>query len=245
MTAKTVHQRIAEAASILAEQDFTKSGIVGAGQNSYNFIPISQILTAVRRAQAKAGVFVVLGTPEYDHDQHEKRWTWTSKNRYGDETTWYAAVGHITATIYGADGDSIETVIPFEAKDNSDKLTNKIITNALRCLYRSLYAIDEGSADPEEENVPNETLTPQAEIDKRAQATRSAKKAQAKEDPFFSTSPTVKLESIAREIVQHSRSSEICDGILGRYSAQYGTMESWSRDALEACLAEMKKAVSA
>lgn len=158
--------RIQKAYAIISAVGFTKSKTV-QGKNKedhYKFIPIGQILDAVRKAQADVGITVVFGRPEYDHDNHEKRWEFKKEKINpvtGDKTvsTWYAAVGHIEVRLYGASADDcIETSVPFEAQDNSDKLTNKIITNAERNLYRTLYSIDEGSEDPEAVNIPMDNV---------------------------------------------------------------------------------------
>lgn len=153
---RTIYQRIADAYRDIAAAGFTKSGTVKVGtKDSYNFIPIGQILQAVREAHAANGVFTVFGRPEYDVEQGEKRITVEKVSSYdGKKSTWTVANGHIDVTIYGAGGDSISMTVPCEAQDNSDKLTNKLITNAERCLYRTLYAIDEGDAtDPEAVNT--------------------------------------------------------------------------------------------
>lgn len=236
MTARSVHQRIAEASQLIASETFSKSGTVNPGtRQAYSFIPISQILETVRRAQAKAGVFVVFGAPEYDPTQRERRWEYETTNpQYGTKTTWYCANGHITATIYGADGDSIETVVPFEAKDNSDKLTNKILSNAMRSLYRTLYSIDEGSADPEAENVPNEVT------ETTARENRKAALDAAQEDGFFSGKKP--LAKLAKEVVETSRRSDRNDRIKARYAAMHGPIDTWTRETMEACLDEMKEA---
>lgn len=188
-TSDNVFARIQKAYKLIAAQGFTKSGKVESkGEAQYNFIPIGQILEAVRKAQADAGLTVVFGRPEYDHDNHEKRWEYKKKKvdfRTGKdvETTWFAAVGHIEVRIYGTGADDVlEMEIPFEAQDNSDKLTNKIVTNAERCLYRTLYSIDEGSEDPEAVNVPME---PEPEPEPIPAP---------KDDPFFK--PGVKSEPI-------------------------------------------------
>lgn len=166
-TERNIYARIQQAYKAIAAKGFSKSGKVETkGEAQYNFIPIGQILEAVRRAQADAGITVIFGRPEYDHDNHEKRWEYKKKkydmrSQKEIESTWYAAVGHLTVRLYGADADDyIELEIPFEAQDNSDKLTNKIITNAERTLYRTLYSIDEGSEDPEAFNYPMEPEEP-------------------------------------------------------------------------------------
>lgn len=156
MTSATIYDRIDAAYKDIAAEKYAKTGKVSAGNTSYNFIPIGQMLAVVRKAHAAHGIKVLFGAPEYDHDRHESRREITSTNRYGDSTTWYVAVGHMSVRIIGgSEDDVIETSVGFEAKDNSDKLTNKVYTNAERTLYRTLYAIDEGSPDPEAENVPN------------------------------------------------------------------------------------------
>lgn len=139
----TVHERIAKAMQVIAGISFDKSGTVSGGM-SYNFIPIGQILQAVRKAHAEAGIFLTTGQLEYDKDNGEGIFTTSEK--------WTKARGHCEVAINGADGDSISFVVPFNVQDNSDKLDNKIITNIERQAYRVLYAIDEGDVtDPETE----------------------------------------------------------------------------------------------
>ena len=138
----TVHERIATAMQVIAEFDFNKSGKVTGGA-TYSFIPIGQILAAIRRAHAKAGLFLTIGQLEYDKDNSEGIFT---------QDRWTKARGHCEVSINGADGDSVSFVVPFNVQDNSDKLDNKIVTNIERQAYRVLYAIDEGDAtDPETE----------------------------------------------------------------------------------------------
>lgn len=163
MTEDNVFSRIAAAYQDIAAETFEKTGTVAGSGGGYKFIPIGQILNIVRLAHSKHGVIVVFGRPMYDAAQGEKRTSYerTVKTPYGETrtVTWYHAVGHIDVKIFGgSDDDYIETSVPFEAQDNSDKLTNKIITNAERCLYRTLYAIDEGGEDPEAVNETNEAI---------------------------------------------------------------------------------------
>jgi len=138
----TVHERIAQAMTVIAEIDFNKSGQVTGGQ-TYKFIPIGQILQAIRKAHAKAGIFLTIGQLEYDKDNGEGIFS---------QDRWTKARGHCEVSINGADGDCLSFVVPFNVQDNSDKLDNKIVTNIERQAYRILYAIDEGDAtDPESE----------------------------------------------------------------------------------------------
>ena len=138
----SVYERIAQAMQVIAETDFNKSGQVTGGA-TYKFIPIGQILAAIRRAHAKAGIFLTIGQLEYDKDNGEGIFT---------QDRWTKARGHCEVSINGADGDFVSFVVPFNVQDNSDKLDNKIVTNIERQAYRVLYAIDEGDAtDPETE----------------------------------------------------------------------------------------------
>jgi len=152
----TVHERIAEAVKIIAEIEFEKSGkVMGA---NYTFIPIGQILQAVRKAHSAAGLFLTTGPLEFDTSVGEGITT--------DSRGWNYATGHCEVSLNGADGDCVTFTVPFEAKDNSDKLRNKIITNIERNAYRLVYAIDEGEAtdtppaeDPESIRVENPPKT--------------------------------------------------------------------------------------
>lgn len=138
----SVYERIAQAMQVIAEIDFNKSGTVKGGQE-YKYIPIGQILQAIRKAHAKAGLFLTIGQLEYDKDNGEGIFS---------QDRWTKVRGHCEVSINGADGDSVSFVVPFNVQDNSDKLDNKIVTNIERQAYRVLYAIDEGDAtDPESE----------------------------------------------------------------------------------------------
>lgn len=190
MTSGNVYARIAAAYQDISAETFEKTGTVAGSGGGYKFIPIGQILSIVRRAHGKHGVIVVFGCPQYDSERGERRTSFekTVKNSYGETrtTTWHYAIGHIDVKIFGgSDDDYIETSVPFEVQDNSDKLTNKIITNAQRCLYRTLYAIDEGGEDPESINEKNDDITIPAE--------KPNKRGAPKDDSFFGK-PEPKVE---------------------------------------------------
>lgn len=168
----SVYECIAIAQAEIAKSSFAKNGTVEGG-SKYNYLKISDMLDPIRHAHGKAGVIPVFSRPEYDTENGEKRWSYEKTSRDGYKTTWQAAVAHVNVTIYGTDGSHIDTTVPCEAQDNSDKLTNKLMTNAERTLYRTLYAIDEGlGEDPEEINETTETRDP--DYKEAAQA-----------DPFF------------------------------------------------------------
>lgn len=239
MSDDNVIARINKAREVIAETDFQKSGQVKGGQ-SYSFIPIGQILQAVRKAHAIAGVTVTFGTPEYDTEQFEKRYSYQKKGQYG-ETTWFAAVGHIHAVIYGSSvEDRIEMDIPFEAQDNSDKLTNKIITNAERCLYRVLYAIDEGDAtDPEAYNFEMQDAPKE-----------SRKRITAAEDPFSKPEESDAEKDSRRKAAECRKAIEewfnedpMGNGsnyIIADYAQRFGQLEEWAPGTYIQCYKELK-----
>ena len=176
----TVHERIAQAIQVIAEFDFSKSGKVTGGA-VYNFIPIGQILQAIRKAHAKAGLFLTMGPLEYDDAHGEGVFT---------QDRWTKARGHCEVTINGADGDSVSFTVPFNVQDNSDKLDNKILTNIERQAYRLLYAIDEGDATDPETTWQEDRVT----AGKPAKETTvRQRKVDGGEDPFFGKGKVVQL----------------------------------------------------
>lgn len=114
-------------------------------------ISITQILDVVQKVHAKNGIKCIFEGPYYDMQNNEKRTTvpWRDGKRV-------IANGHFEVRIIGeGPDDMIETIAQCEAWDTeaNDKLGNKLLTNAMRSLYRSLYAIDgDDTRDPEEEN---------------------------------------------------------------------------------------------
>lgn len=190
---KTICERIDAAYVEIAKSKFEKNKTVEGTGPKYNFIPICDILDVVRKAHANNGIKVFFGKIEYDAAIGEGRGQYQKKNSYGDLTTWNTANGHVTVKLIGKDmTDVIETIVSCEAQDNSDKLTNKLYTNAERALYRTLYAIDEGDGtDPE---ATHEEMTIAAEPPKRE---IRIPKADPKADPFFSKKTTAKAGASA------------------------------------------------
>ncbi len=184
----SIYERIDAAYAEISQTSFSKDGTVRSEKASYKFISIGQILEPVRKAHGRWGVKVFFGVPEYCTELGEKRY---AIQRAGG--TWQVANGHINIRIIGRDEeDCIDMTVPFEAQDNSDKLTNKILTNAERCLYRTLYAIDEGDAsDPEAVNIP------------MPGENTARVREQAKDDPFFGSKKERKEEKVKPVIDDH------------------------------------------
>lgn len=164
----TIYERIDDAYELISKAVFKKDKWVGKyivtrdannnkvrqpdlSQDGYYVISITQILDVVQKAHAQFGIKCIFEGPYYDSDNNEKRITvpWRDSKRT-------IANGHYDVRIYGeGPEDVIEMRVQCEAWDTeaNDKLGNKLLTNAQRSLYRSLYAIDgDDSKDPEEEN---------------------------------------------------------------------------------------------
>lgn len=62
------------------------------------------------------------------------------------------ARGHVDYKLIGSSmDDCIEGTVSVEARDTFDKMMNKLYTNAMRTIYRTIYTVDAGE-DPEMEN---------------------------------------------------------------------------------------------
>ena len=157
--ALTIYQRIDRAMADLMDAEFTKSKMVWTrkpGTNSlkdpgegYPILQIGDILAEVRRVHGRWGIKPIFGRIVIDDKTVN-----TTQSGKAD----VHAIGHIDYRLIGRDAeDCIEGTLAVEAQDRADKLINKLLTNAERSLYRSLYSIDGDDAqDPEEVNRPTE-----------------------------------------------------------------------------------------
>ena len=164
----TIYDRIDKAFAEIAQAAFKKDRWVGKWINTrdengkvvrnpdlthdgYWVISIANILASVQKAHANNGVKCIFEGPFYDVELNERRVTLPYR-----EGKRVVASAHYDVRIIGeGPDDMIELRVQCEAWDTeaNDKLNNKLLTNAMRSLYRSLYAIDaDDSQDPEEED---------------------------------------------------------------------------------------------
>lgn len=180
----TIYERIDKAYQEIAQATFKKDKWVGKwivtrdennkrvrqpdlDHDGYFVISITQILDVVQKAHAHNGIKCIFEGPYYNAENNEKRITvpWRDGKRV-------IANAHYDVRIYGeSDEDVIYMKVQCEAWDTeaNDKLGNKLLTNAQRSLYRSLYAIDgDDTQDPEEQNpaVQGDPAEEPAEKDK-------------------------------------------------------------------------------
>lgn len=238
---RTIYQRIADAYRDIAAETFTKDSKV-PGFAGYNYIPVAQMLAIVRSAHSKHGIITLFGRPEYDPEHGEKRYTYKrvkdgKDGKEGKETTWTYANGHVHVVIYGANGDCVETDVPCEAQDNSDKLDNLLMTNAQRSLYRTLYAIDEGKReDPEEYNIEI------AEKDELTEAKMSEGAPSAPKVGAGSSTPEGRRIVKALTMWMFDDADERVLKIVMPQTNAKGPLDSWGLEDLRAVFEECKAA---
>ena len=248
----TIFKRIDGAYAELASMSFVKDKWVGkwidaredgkivgktpdpTDKNGYYVISIQQILSAVQKVHAKWGIKVFFEGPYYDASNSEKRLTISHKDRYGNDVQTIIANGHYDVRIIGSgEDDCIAMRVQCEAKDTvaNDKLGNKLLTNAMRCLYRSLYSIDgDDSKDPEEVGAEIEASDiPSGEAPNPRETKRMTN------DPFFSKPDAqveeanlAKAEQCRKAIMELIESDPFnIPGIITEYSTQYGRIDTW------------------
>ena len=267
----TIYERIDAAFMELAKTEFKKDKWVGKSvvtrdangkkiktpdltQDGYYVMEISQILSTVQRVHAAHGIKCVFEGPYYDASNGEKRITIDYQTSRGDSKR-VIANGHYHVRIIGeGPDDMIEMDVQCEAWDTpgNDKLGNKLLTNAQRCLYRSLYAIDgDDSQDPEEVNT---AITGQAPP-------------RAAEDPFFgnteasgvsNTEADVTKENPAQEDVNFKKAAECRKAIndwvsedplvnagheiIADFVQRFGMLDQWKAGTCIQCYKELKDA---
>lgn len=115
---QSIFERIQAAQQDIAKAKFEKSKEVKMGMGGgYKIIPIADILQIVRKAQAEHGITLIVGRVMYDKENGEG-----IKDGH--------AIGHVDYRLVGRDmEDAIEGTVTVEARDTSDKLCNKLITN--------------------------------------------------------------------------------------------------------------------
>lgn len=218
----SIYERIDAAFSEVAAVKFTKSKKVITKRKQYKddteegylILSIADILDPIRKIHGKYGVKLFFGVPEYN----EKAGEGIEKSPTRSGAVMTRAHGHISYKLVGRDDrDSINGAVPFEAQDQADKLTNKIITNAERTLYRVLYAIDGDDAqDPEETNTPTEA--PSKAVNDpffNGKGKDTPKESEAQEEP------TKPVEAMFRQI-KGGLSRANTREVMAMYLANYG-----------------------
>lgn len=259
----TIYDRIDAAYADIVGHQFTKDRWVGkwidqkdergrivgkipdpSDRNGYYVISIQNILAVVQQAHAKHGVKVFFEGPFYDPEKQEKRITLTQKDRYGNDSQTVYANGHYRVEIVGeGPEDTIQKEVQCEAKEpaSGDKLGNKLLTNAMRSLYRSLYSIDaDDSRDPEEIGTGVDSDAP------------LSPREQAANDPFFGKADQEEIKVNLRKSTECRKAIQdwidedpLGHGsheIIGDYAGRFGQIDKWEPGTLVQCYKELRDA---
>lgn len=271
----TIYERIDKAYAEVAQHEFKKDTWVGKWivtrdnngkkvrnpdpDNGYYVIGITQILKVIQAVHAKHGIKCIFEGPFFDTENSEKSITipFGSGKRA-------IANGHYDVKIIGeGPDDMIETRAQCRAWDTegNDKLDNKLLTNAMRSLYRSLYSIDgDDSLDPEEENpavqgaltegptddpffgkkAPTETPTeaPKPSVDTSATEASVTEPAAEKEDKANIRQATACRKAIDEWISEdYNRAS---NEIIAEYVKSNGPMDQWAFGTMVHCYKDLR-----
>jgi len=169
-TTKNLYQRRNAAKKQVYEHEFSK---VKTGGLQYAYMPIESIKPIVEKAYNDNGIVIdIIGLEHEDVREPEKR---ESTNPYGDKSssTWLFVRGTLTIKLVNIDdpGDSLTIPVVGEAKDNSDKVINKVYTAALKNFYKIEFNISEGPKDDTDAIQTDADLEkPQKAVGKKAEA---------------------------------------------------------------------------
>lgn len=134
----------------------------------YAYISIEQMKPAVEEAWTEAGIVCDI----VDTEVEDVRPPWDKQSQYGDTSRWAHQIMALTLELVNVDepSDRVRFTVYGEAKDNSDKMWNKLYTSALKNFYKVEYNIAES---PKDDTDANQEAPP---VRRRAPAN----------DPFFS-----------------------------------------------------------
>jgi len=255
----TIYERIDNAYKEVAEHEFKKDKWVGKwvvtrdpdtgkkvktpdlNSDGYWVISITQILDVIQKVHARNGIKCIFEGPYYNIQDNEKRVTvpWRDTKRV-------IATGHYEVRIIGeGPDDMIETRAQCEAWDTeaNDKLNNKLLTNAMRSLYRSLYAIDgDDTKDPEEEN-PTVTDSEPAQQDpffSKKEPTTEADVTKAENTERTAAWAEKKADELRPDLIQFYQQNPQCSIVAERIK-DHGQISDWRPDIVIQVHGDLKK----
>ncbi len=237
----TIYQRMDRALAEITDVELTKSKMVwlrepGTNHNrdegkGYSIVPIADILKIVRRIHGHWGIKTEIGKVKI-----------LEKSVSGSIVH---VIGTCKCRLIGKDDtDVYKTTVNVEAKDSSDKLYNKLRTNALRNLYRTVYNLDgDESQDPEEVNTPAPAPKKDSFFDKPFKGTPvkiPAKKDDAKPDDAHKEAVTDRPREVMVDTIFKASRRAATRGIVTKFSKTAGDdPHTWSDEVVADCYAEI------
>ena len=187
---KNLYQRRNEAKKEVYEHEFSKVRTEGL---RYAYMPVESIKPIIEKAYNNTGIVMDIGSLVYD----DVLPPWEKTSQYGETSTWHFVRGSLTITLVNMDdpSDKATFTVVGEAKDNSDKVINKVYTAAYKNFLKLEFNVSEGPKDDTDaiqtEADLEKSEKPKAEADpekkKPRAASTMAKKVQT-DDPFFRNS---------------------------------------------------------
>ena len=183
MTSKNLYQRRNDAKKKVFEHEFSK---VKTGELKYAYLPIEQIKPIVEDAYNAAGIVMDIISLDLTEVMPPDIRTSTGYDGNPSKSTWLHMRGTLTIKLVNMDepSDCVTVEVIGEAKDNSDKVTSKVYTSAIKNFYKAEFNISEGPKD--------DTDATQSDADLEKQSKATPKKNETKRfttpsaDPFFS-----------------------------------------------------------
>jgi len=172
---KNLYQRRNAAKKEVYEHTFKKVKTDGL---KYAYLPIETIKPIVERAYNNEGIIIDVG----GLDIEEVAPPTVKQSQYdGGSSTWYHMRGTLTVTLVNMDdpADKITLSVVGEAKDNSDKVINKVYTAALKNFYKIEFNISDGQKDDTDAIQSDEAL------EKATPPGKTTTKKMQTDDPFF------------------------------------------------------------
>ena len=215
----SARRRMIQAQRVIDGMPFSKD----LTNSQYKSIPIDAMRAAVRRACIEAGLTHELTDIEY---RREVR---------GSGTYFYE--GSAVMRFVNADdpSDYIDHPTLGSAMDNGDKGIGKLVTNLIKNAYKETFDIGERGKD-DIDAYANEDI--EAEADRIAER-RAKSREKASADPFFGDPLSPLRKRIGAMLSKDGPGYvEGAEEVVSRYKAEHGQLPQWSREVLEACVAE-------
>ena len=198
VTPLNLYQRRIKAKEAFYRHELTKTRSDGL---KFSYMAMEQIKPLVEKAYNDNGIVIDIVSMHLENVVEP----WMQKNNYGGETQWHHQKGRLTLNLVNSDDpkDKAEVRVWGEAKDNSDKVINKVYTTAMKNFYKIEFNISEGPKD--DTDAEQEPITKDVNV-KKTQTQSAANKTAVSSGtssptPKPQTATTAKAEtSIEKEL---------------------------------------------
>ena len=180
---QNLYQRRNAAKKAVFKHEFKK--VQGEGLK-FKYLPVEIIKPVVEEAWNDVGIVADVGPLELEDSRDQ----WDVDSQYGGgKTRWFHCKGSLEITLVNIDNpeDKVSFTVWGEAKDNSDKVINKVYTSAMKNFYKIEFNISEGPKDD------TDAIQSDADLEEKPKVTIP------KDDPLFSKKKTVPAKEEPKE----------------------------------------------